>query len=219
MTEEIRKYLDDLFAKAPKTRAAYDLKEELMANSTERYFDLVEDGVPEKEAFDIVINSIGDIDQLFAAVESESGKRYHDDSLIKKLALYKSIAIGLYIVAIIFGTAVDEFTGYETVGMLGGFLIAAIATCILVYIGAAYPKARYKKGENTVVEEFKEWNSSQKKKKAIRNSIYSILWMVIVTLYLIISFATWAWHVTWIMFLIGGCAQAIANLFFQIKDE
>jgi len=217
MIEELRKYLDELFAAAPKTRAAYELKEELLANSSERYFDLVEGGMPEKEAFDIVINSIGDIDQLFEAAEAGASDNRRDEELTKKLALYKSIAIGLYIVGLIFAIAIDEFTYFDSLGPLVMLLIAAIATCILVYIGAAYPK--YKKADNSVVEEFKEWNNNQKKTKAVKSSINVIVWMIVLILYFIISFTTWAWHITWVLFLVGVCAQAIVNLLFQLNDK
>jgi len=217
MIEELRKYLEELFAGVPKTRAAYELKEELLANSTERYFDLVENGVPEKEAYDIVINSIGDIDQLFETAEPKKDSRYVDDNVVRKLALYKAIAIGLYIVGVVFAVAIDEFTPFSNLGPIMMLLIAAIATSILVYIGAAYPK--YKRNDDTVVEEFKEWNNNQKKKKSVQNSVNTIIWMIVLILYFVISFTTMAWHITWVLFLVGGCAQAIVNLLFQLNDN
>ena len=217
MIEELRKYLEELFAGVPKTRAAYELKEELLANSTERYFDLVENGVPEKEAYDIVINSIGDIDQLFETEEPKKDSRYVDDNVVRKLALYKAIAIGLYIVGVVFAVAIDEFTPFSNLGPIMMLLIAAIATSILVYIGAAYPK--YKRNDDTVVEEFKEWNNNQKKKKSVQNSVNTIIWMIVLILYFVISFTTMAWHITWVLFLVGGCAQAIVNLLFQLNDN
>jgi len=217
MVEELRKRIDELFAAAPKTRAAYDLKEELLANSMERYFDLVEDKVPEKDALEIVINSIGDIDELFTEEAAVHAAQPQNNEIMKKIALYKAIAVGLYIVSFCVMIAVEEFTAYGRVGFLLMMVIIAIATCILVYIGAAYPK--YKKADDTVVEEFKEWNSSQKKKKSIQNSVSTIIWMITLVMYFLISFLTMAWHITWLMFLIGVCVQAIANLLFQLKDH
>ncbi|MGL5434072.1 MAG: permease prefix domain 1-containing protein [Lachnospiraceae bacterium] len=217
MVEELKKYIDELFETAPKTRAAYELKEELMANSTERYFDLVEEKVPEKEALDIVINSIGDFNQLFENEEVKAVSQSEREAVVKKTALYKAIAIGLYIFG--FGVAVlfEEYTPYGSLGFVAMILIAALATCILVYVSAAYPK--YKRTDDTVVEEFKEWSSSQKKRKSIRQSVSTIVWMVVLILYFIISFATMAWHITWLMFLIGVCAQSIVNLLFQLNDK
>lgn len=217
MVDELRKYIDNLFVDAPKTRASYELKEELMANSMERYFDLVEDKVAEKDAFDIVIHSIGDVEQLFAPEELGREIPQKDEEVIKKLALYRAIAVGLYILGVVFAIAVDEFTSFDSVGIMGMLLFAAVATSILVYVGAAYPK--YKRTDDTMVEEFKEWNSNGKKKKSVQNSVNTIIWMVVLVLYFVISFVTMAWHITWVMFLIGICAQAIANLLFQLNDK
>lgn len=218
MIEELRKYIDELFALAPKTRAAYELKEELMANSTERYFDLVEDKVPEKEALDIVINSIGDIDQLFIPEEARTvAQPVMDHATLKKTALYKALAIGLYIMGFCVMITVEQFTGFGNLGFIMMILIVAIATSLLVYTAVAYPG--YKKTDDTVVEEFKEWNSNQKKRKAIQASVNTIVWMVILVLYFLISFTTMAWHITWVIFLIGTCVRAIVNLLFELKNH
>lgn len=216
MNEELRKYLNELFADAPKTRAAYDLKEELLANSNERYLDLVQNGVSDKEAFDIVINSIGDVDQLFSSLEASEKQKPLSESTLKKTALYKSIAIGLYILGFTSMIAIDELTAFSSLGFVVMMVMVALATCILVYVGAAYPK--YTKKEDTVVEEFKEWNHNQKKLKSIQGSVTAIIWMLVLILYFTISFATMAWHITWVLFLIGACAQAISHLLFQLKD-
>lgn len=216
MIDELRTYIDKIFESAPKTRAAYELKEELVANSTERYLDLVEEKIPEKEALDIVINSIGDINELFPDVDTKKQVLSSAHENLKKTALYKSLAIGMYIIGFCVMVAVSEFTPYESLGFILMILIAAIATCILVYVSMAYPN--YKKKDETVVEEFKEWNSSQKRNKSIRGSVNTIVWMITLILYFVISFTTMAWQITWITFLIGGCAQAIVNLLFQLYD-
>lgn len=216
MIEELRKYIEDLFAKAPKTRAAYDLKEELMANSTERYRDLVADHVPEHEALDIVIHSIGDINQLFTAGDPQAVPPYPSDESRKKTALYKAIAVGMYIFGFCIAVSFDLFFWRGDLGFIIMLMIAAAATSLLIYTNLAYPN--YKKADDTMVEEFKEWNHRQKKQQSIRQSVNTILWMVILILYFLISFTTMAWYITWVIFLIGVCAQAIVKLLFQLKD-
>lgn len=216
MIEELRTYINNIFESAPKTRAVYELKEELIANSTERYLDLIEEKIPEKEALDIVINSIGDIDELFMDAGTKVQAVPQDHDTLKKTALYKSLAIGMYIIGFGVMITLSEFTPYGDLGFILMILIAAIATCILVYVSMAYPN--YKKRDETVVEEFKEWNSSQKRNKSIRESVNVIIWMITLILYFVISFTTMAWYITWITFLIGVCAQAIVNLLFQLHD-
>lgn len=217
MVEELRKYIEELFKTAPKTKAAYELKEELMANSTERYFDLVEEKVPEQEALDIVINSIGDIDQLFESEVVNMAPPQHNEAILKKTAFYKALAIGLYIVGFCVAYVAEEYTYDGTIGFAAMLLFAAVATSLLVYVNTAYPK--YKRTDDTIVEEFKEWSSSKQKKKSIQKSVSTIVWMIVLILYFLISFATFAWEITWIIFLIGVCAQSIVNLLFQLNDK
>ena len=61
MNERVKKYLDELFEDAPKTRKAMELKEEMMQNSMEKYQDLLSDGWSEEDAYKNVIGSIGDL--------------------------------------------------------------------------------------------------------------------------------------------------------------
>lgn len=69
MTEKIRNYINELFMDAPKTRKAFDLKEEVTLNTIEKYQDLVSEGYREEDAYQNVISSIGDVTELFADLE------------------------------------------------------------------------------------------------------------------------------------------------------
>jgi hypothetical protein len=40
-----------------------------------------------------------------------------------------------------------------------------------------------------------------------------------VTIYLVVSFATMAWHITWIIFLIVGIVNEIIKLIFMVTDH
>lgn len=216
MNEEIKKYIDDLFLKAPKTKAAYELKEELMANSNERFYDLLKEGVPEGDALDIVMTSIGDIDQLFPDMNSTGSLNRHSDEHLKKNAAIKAVAIALYIIGFAVWMTMDQFVGTD-LGFVVMLIFAAVATGMLVYINTAYPS--YKKKDDTVVENFKEWNSNKTNNKAVEKSVNTIIWMMVLVAYFIVSFATGAWHVTWILFLAGACVQAIATLLFNLNGK
>ena len=217
MSQDLRKNIEELFQNAPKTKAAYELKEELLANSNERYEDLIKEGVPEKEALEIVIHSIGDVDQLLAEVEPHTSRNDLDDATVKKIALYRAIAIAIFIIGFAGTVIIDEVPGFGSLSFVFMLVAAALGVSILVYVGAAYPK--YRKTEDTVVEDFKEWNHNQKKIKSIQGSVSTIVWMIVLIAYFVISFATMAWYITWVMFLVGACAQAIVSLVFQLKDR
>lgn len=62
----IRKYMDQLFENGPINRRTLELKEELIANALEKYNDLTLRGYNEDEAFQQVVSSIGNVEQLFA---------------------------------------------------------------------------------------------------------------------------------------------------------
>ena len=65
MEEKIRQHIKELFAKAPRTRKAMELKEEMIQNTLEKYQDLAGEGFQEEDAYQNVINSIGDVTELF----------------------------------------------------------------------------------------------------------------------------------------------------------
>lgn len=224
MNERIRKHIDGLFADAPKTRRAMELKEEVTINTMEKYQDLIAEGYQEEDAWQMVINSIGDVTELFEELKEENPLRLSEEER-KKKAVMKSLAAGLYIfagvVCLMWTMIYDQFFyRYSSIGVLGVLLAVLIcipATCILVYAANMYPG--FKKSEDNIVENYKEARYARNREKAIKTSVSAIIWLLTLTLYFIISFATQHWEVTWILFLVGGCVQAIAMLVFSLRRE
>ena len=62
MNEKLRHYIDDLFANAPSTVRAVELKEEMYQNLMDKYNDLINEGKSEESAYNIAVASIGDVD-------------------------------------------------------------------------------------------------------------------------------------------------------------
>ena len=50
-------------------------------------------------------------------------------------------------------------------------------------------------------------------------SIKSAIWSVITILYIIISFTTHAWHITWVIFLVGAAIEKIIQAIFELKRQ
>ncbi|MCL2860517.1 MAG: permease prefix domain 1-containing protein [Oscillospiraceae bacterium] len=226
MKDEIRKHVNKLFEDAPKTKRAYDLKEELISNLNEKYNDLVASGKTEKESYDNVIAGIGDVSELVSNLETSNPmNELEQNKWRKKTALIVSISIGLYILAII--SCIVISVTFESVGVSGNDLmdaipaiaflvIAAIPTCIIVYHFMSKPK--YIKVDNTLVEEFKEWKSVKEKNVSTRKAISSVLWSIIVLVYLVISFVFNAWAYSWIIFIIGAVLRNIITLLIKLKE-
>ena len=70
-------------------------------------------------------------------------------------------------------------------------------------------------GKKDIVEAKKE----EKNEHPIVSQVCGIIALVGVISYLIISFLTGAWHISWIIFIIMGLCCAIAKLIFSLKEE
>lgn len=223
MNERIRKYIDQLFADAPKTRKALELKEEMTQNTMEKYADLVSDGYAEEDAFQNVVNSIGDVTELFGDLEEKNLLTLSENDR-KKKAMLTSVAVGLYILAGVtfFGFTLLDGSFVLPVDMcmlglvLAGF-ICIVPTCMLVYAANMYPD--YHKREESLVENYKEARYLDNKDRAVKISVSVIIWSLVLVLYFIISFLFGAWYITWVIFLIGACVQAIVALAFSLRKK
>ena len=83
--------------------------------------------------------------------------------------------------------------------------------------GKMYPDYS-KKEKSDMVDAYKATKYSKNKELAVKKSIYSVIWSLTLVLYFIISFLTFEWRYTWILFLIAACLQAIVKLIFDLKS-
>ncbi len=211
MYDELRNHVEVLFEDVPKTAKAINLKEEIITNIEARYEDVLSNGASENDAFMAAVNSIGDIDELLN--ELRSPKVFDEEAYARerqKTAKFVTAAAALYFLAVAAGVAVFEFTSRTAAAGLLFFVIAAVASCLLIYHFTSRPK--YRKHEDTIVEEFKQWSSETRNTKALHASISVIVWALLIVFYFLISFMTFAWHLTWMIFLIGIVAEVIITL-------
>lgn len=225
MNERVKKYLDELFEDAPKTRKAMELKEEMMQNSMEKYQDLLSDGWSEEDAYKNVIGSIGDVTELFEDLEEKNLLNLSEADR-KKKAILTSVAVGLYILAgvvLLASTLIGDILGgprsldYDTLGLVLAAAVCIAPTCMLVYAANMYPD--YRKKKEDFVEEYKEAKHASNRDKAVRRSISTIIWTVIVILYFVFSFSSGAWHISWVIFLMGACVEAVCSLIYSLRQN
>ena len=223
MNEKIRKHIEELFANAPKTRKAMELREEMTQNTIEKYQDLIAEGFQEEAAYQNVISSIGDVTELFGDLEERNPLSLPEKDRRKK-AMLKAAAAGLYIFAVavfLCGMAITEIWFFypeaATIVLALTVILCIPPTCMMVYAAQMYPE--FHKKENTLVESYKEAVHARNKEKSVKASISVIVWLATMILYFFISFFTSKWHVTWILFLVGGCAQAIVCLVFSLRQK
>lgn len=295
MEPKLRDYIENLFVTAPRTKQAYELKEEIIRNTIERYHDLIADGKAEGEAYNLAIAGIGDINELLQELGAnpiEDGT-CTDEQLVQiknRSTLFRTIAVALYILcvtpcvffgmlgcggfgailmffmisvatglliydhrtkylllendpsiikstkirAIMKAVAIGLYISCPTpaifagllylhggIGALGLFIFIAAATSILI-LSKNYNT--YTKTDDTMVENFKEFNGHKKQTSAIYKLLVAILWVTISIIYIIItivgittiSIATGG--ISWIIFIVGIALQQLMKAIFDYME-
>ncbi|MEG0356809.1 MAG: permease prefix domain 1-containing protein [Christensenellaceae bacterium] len=210
MEQKLRKYVEELFADAPKTKKALELREEIYTNLRDKYDDLIKSGASPEEAYVIVKRSVGDVSELLGGLEEPTDAvPMVSEAQRKKFAKNTAIAVMLYILSPI-AIIVLGVVGQPIIGLTVMLGLIAVATALIVYNNNMRPK--YEKMDDTMVEEFKEWKEQNKNKHAKEEAYGAILWPLIIALYFIISFVTGAWYITWVIFIIGAAIQGIIKM-------
>lgn len=211
--KRFRDYIYASFSNAPQTKQAVELKEEIIQNLNDKYFDLMNQGKSEEAAYNIAISSIGDLSELIASLQqgTAQGEKIPNEQMEKEKkqsALILSAAIMMYILCVV------PVLIFENVfGIIAMFVLIAAATGMLIYNNAVKPKSF---GNESVVEEFKQFQAQNSDKFALYKSLSSAVTAIGVVLYFVISFTTGAWYITWVIFLIIPAVRQILKALFQI---
>lgn len=137
-------------------------------------------------------------DELLNVTKEKIGGKLVDRNKIFGRNL--GISIGLYVLSIPILILVQELFHNELLSVVMFFVAIAVATALLIYTCIVY-------GE-------KEEKKKKKKDNKIEAQICNIISTTGLIIYFIVSFATMAWHITWIIFLIIGLCNAIVKLIF-----
>lgn len=217
MEAKIRAYIDELFSETAPSRKAVELKEEMIQNLTEKYNDLLNEGKTPEASYNIVIAGIGDIDGLLKDLEKEALRPEMIAASRRKSAMLTSIAVMMYIVSVVPLIVLGAFGRSSVapiIGLVIMFFMIAGATGILIYNGMTKPKFHR---EDTMVEEFRQWQSASRQERALRDAISAALWTISAATYLLVSFLTGYWHLTWLIFLVAAAVQAVINAAFALR--
>lgn len=224
MEDKLRAYMDEVFQNIKPTKKSVEMKEEILQNLIDKYNDLLNEGKAPEAAYNIAIASLGDMDELLEGFNDSNNQQYlhkESEAARKKSAMLISIAVMLYIVSvippIIFSYVSDRGFFGEVLGPCFMFILIAAATGLIIYNNMSKP--RYQKVDDTIVEEFKEWQSHNDASIRAMKSIKSAIWSVITLIYIVISFTTGAWHITWVIFLIGVAIQKILQAVFELRKQ
>lgn len=214
MIDKLREYVDNLFKDAPQTKQTVEIKEEILQNTIDRYNDILNEGKSEQAAYNIAVAGIGDIDMLISSLmapKSMSGYTKEEiENDRRRNALMLSVSVSLYILCVI-----PPIIFEETLGVILMFVMIAVATGLIIY--RSNTKLRYDKSDETVVEDFKRWNHRRREDNDLFGAVRSAIWAVTLILYFVISFATGAWYITWLIFIIGSAVSNIVRACFDLR--
>ena len=143
-------------------------------------------------------------DELLTGERKEKTNQPENKQNIKEKRA-KGIALGVltYFIAIVWiMISIPVLMINPIVGAGVFILICGIATYIIIYTCIT----------NKIEKETKEKNPLIKR-------INNIIEIICFITYMIISFTTMAWHITWIIFVICGLLEEIVKLVFELKGE
>ena len=168
-----------------------------------------------------------EIKQENARVEKEYIQRRN-----KKKAIVLSISIFLYCIATFALPYMIDVLRYDDAhAVMIWATLCTIATVIIVYFFVAYhdnAKNDIKEDVeeiNNVIEEINKLDNNGVKIKTvgtrdkIETLVIQIIAILVLLVYLSVSFLTGAWHITWILWIVFIFVRLIVKLIFSMKGE
>lgn len=125
-----------------------------------------------------------------------------------KFARNLAISVGLYIFSLVAIILCAALFDQPIIGVCIFFTLIAIATGLIIYSSIVYGKSEKEKKEE-----------SKEPKNLVVKGITDIVCIIGVIAYLLVSFLTGAWHITWIIFLIVALVNAIIRLIFGLSNN
>lgn len=240
MKEKLKEYLDAILADAPVCPRTEELRAELYQNMCDKYDDLIDEGKTSATAYNAVVAGLGDISPLLDgltdhpsatttlvgdndAKESESAhmrtkaqcaavRRYR-----RRSAILIPAAVVLYILSVLPVILLDGYR--ENLGIVCMFSMVAIATGILIFnhMSRPIPFPDRQGGEcaNEAASKPKEGEPSSPH-RSLYKAVSGALWIFTVLAYLIVSFLTMRWELTWMIFLIAVAIDNIVKAIFDL---
>lgn len=207
MRDQLIQYVRLLFAGTPDS---YDMQQEILQNTLDRYDDLIAQGKAPEAAYRLAISGIGDINEIVGNVQTQPSsapapvrEQQEDPQDISKKKLMRAISIALYICCVIPVLVLGD-VGNGVLGVCLMFVIIAAATVLMVLSSGS--------------KEDPEEKEEDEPKTELGKAVKSIWGIATLGIYLVISFWSGAWFITWLIFPIMGAVQGLVKAIIDLKE-
>lgn len=223
MENKLKAYVNDLFKELKQTESLQETKEELILNLTEKYNDLIQEGLSNEQAYKKVIASIGDVDELIA-VETHNPKveQKVEVNIINTRKMYpkvfQAIAVSLFILSpipvIVLGSMSDRLAVFGIVALFG---MVAIGVALLIIAGGAKDDTKVEDDEaDDDLDNIHLFTSRDKRKiKNINGLIY------LIAAILFFSNILSGWGIGWTIFVAAYGVTQLLTLYLyynRVRD-
>lgn len=197
MKEQLIRYVDLLFAGAPDSG---DMKQEILQNTLDRYDDLIAQGKTPEAAYSLSISGIGDISEILGGTDTPHTEQTapvqvtaKESTDAKDKRTKRAAAIAMYILCPVPLFLLGN-VGSGVIGLCLMFIMIAAATALMILSGGK-----------------EEPKSSKPPKSELHRAVSAVIWVTGLGGYFLLSFATNAWYITWLIFPMTGTVQGIAS--------
>lgn len=241
--QKLHAYLELLFAGAPEGHDMADYQEALYADLCDRYDELIAAGMDGAAAYNKVLSGVGTPEELFGKAEEYAKKTAAPEpppktgektgtgqtpahspaesaAIRKKASLLMSLAVALYVLCPI-PLVLFSLFGRDATDIVGVCLLLAMVaagTFVTVYASSLRKEAGTQAAECTDAEKSGGEQKRRKGKSGIRRAVEGAISTLTLVVYFVLSFATGAWHITWLVFLIGVAVGNVVDAAFAIGE-
>ena len=202
MREQLIQYVNLLFAGSAENE---DMKQEILQNTLDRYDDMIKEGKTPEAAYRLAIRGIGDISELMGndVVFSSPVVPVKDPVKTEQKKKMRAVAVGMYICSVLPLLVLGNL-GNGILGLVMMFLLIAAAT-VLMIMGSDEDEQKEKKPAEVAMF-------------PARRATHKALNTVSLVLFLVLSFATGAWHITWLIWPIMAAVKGIINAVWVLRE-
>lgn len=201
MKEQLIQYVNLLFAG---TTNCEDAKQAVLHDALSHYDDLIAVGKAPEDAYRIAISGIGDMDKILSrqtplAPAVSPVPACQTDADEPKTELSKSVSNLIWAIGLAAYLLVSFFTGAWYVTWVIFPIVGAVKGLVCALLPA-------------------EKTASAQADQRLRKSIFALIRAIGLAAYFLLSFATMAWHITWILFPIIAAVQGLVRAALDLKE-